>query len=216
MAFGGSPATKTTGPCGFRYSVPISFAVQGGRAGRPGTPGPDSLDLPSFTRLKLPTTAWDLAKAPPADKGVLYGSCLQRLGFSSGGLGQYVRLVNLSTGQVFRINVKPAMRSRRENGFCYALPAGRYALSQYEYSASPFDIHAERLLKAVPTRSAAGVAATRYVFVLLPGQRHYVGTWNFVNADEPIFLDEKDLLDPTLRADQPATDLATAHLALPH
>jgi TonB family protein len=122
------PGTQNDRPVRVAFTVPISFSVNSGPV-RAGAPGADSLDLPRFTKLKLPTSSWDLAKAPPAGHGVLYGSCLQRMGFSSGGIGQYVRLVNLSTGQVFRINVKPIMRSRRENTFCYALPAGRYALS---------------------------------------------------------------------------------------
>jgi len=209
------PGTQNGRPVAVAFTVPITFSVQGGR---PGAAQGDSLDLPRFSGFKLPTSTWNLAKAPPANRAVLYGTCLQRLGAGSGGIGQYVRVVNLSTGQVFRFNVKPALRGRRENSFCYALPAGRYALSQYEFNHSNLvlDFRAERLLKPSPrAQSAPGVAATRYVFTLLPGQLHYVGTWNFANENEPIFLNEKELLDPSLQADYPAALLPTARLAMP-
>lgn len=210
------PGTQNGRPVRVAFTVPITFSVSGGPA-RPGGPGADSLDLPRFTKLKLLSQSWDLGKAPPAGRGVLYGTCLQRLGGGSGGFGQYVRLVNLSTGQVFRINVKPVLRSRRENLFCYALPAGRYALSQYEFIGSGLlpDLHNERLLKPRPV-PGPGLTATRFLFTLAPGQLHYVGTWNFANEHEPIFLNEKELLDPGLHADYPAADLGGARLAVPH
>ena len=58
----------------------------------------------------------------PPDRGVVYGGCIQRLGSESGGFGQYVRLANLSTGKAVRIEVKPALRSRKQNAFCVARP----------------------------------------------------------------------------------------------
>jgi len=210
------PGTQNGRPVQVAFTVPITFGVRGGPT-HFGVPGNDSLDLRRFTKLKLPTSAWRLDQAPPAGYGVLYGTCLQRMGLSSGGIAQYVRLVNLSTGQVFRLNVKPTLRSRRENPFCYALPAGRYALSQYEFNHSSvlLDFRAERLLRPRPV-PGPNVAATRYLFTLAAGQLHYVGTWNFANENEPIFLDEKSLLDPVLQADYPAAGLAGARVALPH
>lgn len=210
------PGSQNGRPVRVAFTVPISFSVPANTT-RYGAPGSDSLDLPQFNRLKLPSAAWKLSQALPANRGVIYGSCLQRMGFSSGGIAQLVRLVNLSTGQVFRISVKPTMRSRRENPFCYALPAGRYALSQYEFNHSNvlLDFRAERLLKPSPG-PGPGVAASRYVFTVVPGQLHYVGTWNLANENEPIFLDEKALLDATLQVDYPAARLAEARIAIPH
>ena len=65
---------------------------------------------------------------------MIYGSCLQRLGSTSSfGSGEYVRLVNLTTHKSVSFSVKPPMKSRRDNAFSYALPAGRYALHLYVY-----------------------------------------------------------------------------------
>jgi hypothetical protein len=116
--------------------------------------------------------------------------------------------VNLSTGQLFRLGVKHALRSRRENNFCYALPAGRYALKEYEFGQF------ERLARPVAGPGPT-VAATRYVFTLAAGQLHYVGTWNLANAHEPIFLDEKAALDAELQADFPAVNFGAARVAIP-
>jgi len=197
------PGTQQGRPVRVAFTVPVSFNLP------PGGQAPDSLDLPRFNKLRRPLGAWSLGRTSvPAGKGLVYGTCLQRLGFSSGGLPQYVQVVNLSTGQVFRLGVKPALRSRRENSFCYALPAGRYALKEYEFGQF------ERLARPV-TGPGATVAATRYVFTLAAGQLHYVGTWNLANAGEPLFLDEKNALDATLQADFPAVNFGAAQVAIP-
>jgi hypothetical protein len=59
------------------------------------------------------------------------------------------------------------------------------------------------------------VAATRYLFTIGAGQVHYVGTWNFANQHEPLFLNEKALLDPALLADYPQANLNSASVAIP-
>jgi TonB family protein len=197
------PGTQQGRPVRVAFTVPLSFNLP------PSGLAPDSLDLPRFTKLRLPLAAWSLSRADiPAGKGIIYGTCLQRLGFSSGGLPQYVQVVNLSTGQVFRLGVKPTLRSRRENRFCYALPAGRYALREYEFGQF------ERLARPV-TGPGPTVAATRYVFTLAAGQLHYVGTWNLTSAGEPLFLNEKTTLDAALHADFPAVNFSAAQVAIP-
>jgi hypothetical protein len=155
----------------------------------------------------LPTGGWPATRAAlPADKGVIYGRCIQRLGFSSGGMGQYVRLINLDTRKAVRILVKPLMRSRKENEFCVALPPGRYALYDYEYSYG-----VEGLRKG----AAGPLTATRYTFVVQPGQLHYVGTWDFSQPQQPRFTAEKAALSELTSEDYPKLPLANAVLTLP-
>lgn len=198
------PGTQNGRPVRVAFTVPLSFNLPPGRVA-----APDSLDLPRFRKLRLPLSEWSLGHAGiPAGKGIIYGTCLQRLGFSSGGLPQYVQVVNLTTGQVFRLGVKPALRSRRENRFCYALPAGRYALREYEFGQF------ERLARPVAGPGPT-VAATRYVFTLAAGQLHYVGTWNLANVHEPLFTDEKTALDAALQTDFPAINFGAAQVAIP-
>ena len=81
----------------------------------------------------------------------------------------------------------------------------------------PTELVLTALEQALTLRQPApGLGATRYQFVVQAGQLHYVGTWNFANENEPIFLNEKSLLDPVLQAEYPAASLAGAQVALPH
>ncbi|SDX96961.1 hypothetical protein [Hymenobacter psychrophilus] len=173
---------------------------------------PDSLDEHPGPLIVLPSASWGSShKELPSDKGILYGSCVQRLGFSSGGIGQYVRIVNLDTRQYFRLNVKPIVRSRRENPFCYALPPGRYALINYEF-AGGLQLGTESIRKH---RNSQTLKRTRYLFTVLPGQLHYVGTWDFSQEFDPRFLDEKFTLDLVFQQKHPYLPLNQAIIVLP-
>ncbi|WP_180754323.1 hypothetical protein [Hymenobacter sp. DG01] len=178
---------------------------------------PDSLDQNSGPALVLPSASWSSAqKQLPVDKGVVYGSCVQRLGGTrSGGLGQYIRLVNLDTGKYFRLSIKPILRSRRENTFCYALPPGRYALINYEFSDSKWygaELHVESVRKH---RNSQVLANTRYVFEVRPSQLHYVGTWDLSQEFDPRFLDEKFTIDLDFTKAYPFLPVESAQTILP-
>ncbi|UPL50025.1 hypothetical protein [Hymenobacter sublimis] len=178
---------------------------------------PDSLDVNPGPMLVLPSASWGSAqKQLPADKGVIYGSCLQRLdGSRSGGLGQYVRVVNLETRKNFRLNVKPIVRTRRENPFCYALPPGHYALHSYEFSDSKW-YGAQAFLESIrKPRNSQTLANTRYVFEVKPGQLHYVGTWDLSQEFDPRFLDEKSTIDADFHKSYPHLPLNDAQTVLP-
>ncbi|MBC6698012.1 energy transducer TonB [Hymenobacter puniceus] len=187
------PGTQNKQPVQVVYTVPLTFSL----TKEPPVAASDSLDANPGPFLVLPTRLWGAAdnKVLPADKGVLYGNCIQRLGFSSGGLPQYVRVLNLTSGKFYRILVKPAMRSRSENSFCVALPPGRYALQWYEYSYG---------LDALRKPGQGQLTDTRYYFTLQPGQMHYVGKWDFSQQDAPRFLNEKAQLDAQFPPDNKA------------
>lgn len=209
------PGTQNGRPVRVVFTVPISYSLSPGLSS-----SADSLDLSQFNRLKLAMVdGWNLPHAGlPADKGVIYGTCRQRLGFTSGGFGQFVRLVNLTTRQVFVVSVKPAFKSQRENSFCYALPPGRYALSQYEYTSSKWyggEMHAERLHKLPAVGAPASLKATRFVFTVQPGVAHYVGVWDLANEGQPSFYNEKAAMDARLRPGLRMPDLQQAVLAVP-
>jgi TonB family protein len=196
------PGTQNGRPVPVVYTVPLDFSITNSRM-----LAADSLDLAPGPTIVLPTSGWPANRGTFApDKGLIYGSCVQRLGFSSGGVGQYVRLRNLNTDKVFRILVKPMMRSRAENEFCVALPPGHYALQQYEYSYG-----IESLRKA----SRGAITDTRYSFVVQPGKLHYVGTWNFSTPQQPRFTDEKATLDTQLSGNYSKLLFADAVKALP-
>ncbi|PJJ59253.1 energy transducer TonB [Hymenobacter chitinivorans] len=198
------PGTQNGRPVAVQYTVPVTFSIN--HESQPLQP--DSLDAAPGPTIVLPSRSWPGGRTSlPADKGVIYGSCVQRLGFSSGGLGQYVRLQNLTTHKVVRILVKPVMRSRPENEFCVALPPGRAALYSYEYS---YGVEQVRKLHNGPA-----LADTRYTFEVRPGQLHYVGTWDFRQPFQPRFQRDKATLDQLLQAANPGLPLAEALETLP-
>lgn len=179
---------------------------------------PDSLDENPGATFVLPLPSWGGSHQQlPTDKGVIYGSCLQRLGgLRSGGLGQYVRVVNLDTRKNFRLSVKPIVRTRRENSFCYALPPGRYALHSYEFSDSKW-YGAQMFLESIRKhRNSRTLANTRYLFEVRPGQLHYVGTWDLSQEFDPRFLDEKATIDSEFRESHPHLPLDGAQTVLPN
>ena len=212
------PGTQDGRPVSVSFTVPISFSTMG-----PGpAAAPDSLDLGPYQKLALPLLDWnDDRRQLPAGKGLVYGSCLQRLGGgSSFGTGEYVRLVNLTTHKSVRLNVKPMLNSRRENAYCYALPAGRYALFLYEYPDpvwGGYQMHIENIRKPGIDGAAEALPlpATRYQFVVAAGRVHYVGTWNLANENEPAFLNEKAILDARIQASYPSLNLSEALVAVP-
>ena len=190
------PGTQNGRPVTVSFTAPMNFNLD--RTPVPQTPG-DSLDAGLYRKFVQPLPAW-----PPYNRlfdpkqGLVYGNCIQRLGFSSGGLVQHVRLVNLTTGKTLRLEVKPLLRSRRENSFCYVLPPGRYALYKYEFAESKWygaEMHEESMRKPQVANSSAPLQANRYLFTVQPGKVHYVGTWHLEQENAPAFTDDKAALD---------------------
>lgn len=212
------PGTQNGRPVTVLMTVPLSFNIKGQT---PDQPLGDSLDTGPYQRqLAFPLAGWDSQRWPaPKGKGLIYGSCLQRLGGASSlGAGEYVRLVNLTTHKSVSFIVKPIMKSRRENAFFYALPAGRYALHLYAYPDKiwgPYRMHFENLRKPATPSPTAPLRRTRYQFTVENGKVHYVGTWNLTNENEPAFLDEKYLIDPAIQAAFPQFNFKEAAVSLP-
>lgn len=212
------PGTQNGRPVSVVFTVPISFNTNSKRTTE--FVG-DSLDTGPYQRqMAFPISNWDSKRwLAPKGKGLIYGSCLQRLGGSSSlGMAEYVRLVNLTTHKSVSFSVKPAMKSRRENSFFYALPAGRYALHLYMYPDKiwgPYRMHFEGLRKPVAPASGEPVRHTRYQFTVVSGKVHYVGTWNLANENQPEFLNEKDLIDPAIQAYFPQFNFQEAVVSLP-
>lgn len=212
------PGTQNGQPVRVSFTVPINLSMENNPSNQ-RLRGGDSLAAPAYNKaVVLPLNSWGTdRRLMPSDKGIIYGSCIQRLGFSSGGLGQYVRLANLTTGKAIRLGVKPAMRSRKENTFCYALPPGRYALYKYEFAISKWygaDMYVEEFMKQ-PVAQLTSLRATRYLFTVEAGLISYVGTWNLEQENKPVFTNEKSRLDAQLIPNFKYLQLDKAVVALP-
>lgn len=221
------PGLQDGRPVSVSFTAPITFSISSGRK-RPGTgtaSGPgfpaDSLDVGRFQTLALPLANWNAdRKEIPDGKGLIYGSCLQRLGGTSSlGTGEYVRLVNLTTQKSVRLNVKPILASRRESAFCYAVPAGRYALYLYEYPDpiwGGYNMQIESIRKPLEAEAEGGnLHSSRFEFVVEANKLHYVGTWNLANENQPEFLNEKSILDSRMQRNFEYLRFEGAQLAIP-
>ncbi|GAA3970353.1 energy transducer TonB [Hymenobacter antarcticus] len=212
------PGTQNGRPVTVSFTAPMNFSINNGRAGQ--APG-DSLDTAPFQhRMAFALPAWDSKRWPvPKGKGMIYGSCLQRFaGTGSLGSGGFVQLVNLTTRKLISFSVKPPMKSRRENSFFYALPAGRYALHVYAYPDKvwgPYRMYFENLRKPVAPAPNEPLSETRYQFTVESGKVHYVGTWNLANENKPEFMDEKYQIDPAIQAYFPQFNFKEAVMSLP-
>lgn len=69
-------------------------------------------------------------------KAVIYGRFIQRLGFSSGGFAQDIFLRERASGKIYSMRVKGTFKSKKENTFCFHLPAGEYELLTYFWTQS--------------------------------------------------------------------------------
>jgi len=56
----------------------------------------------------------------------------------------------------------------------------------------------ENLHKIPSTGPDSGLRTTRYLFTVVPGQLHYLGTWNLEQENTLGFLNEKTQLDAQL------------------
>ncbi len=157
---------------------------------------------------------------------VIYGNFIQRLGFSSGGFPQDIRLYNLDTQEYFAMRVKPTFKSAKENRFCYFIKPGRYAIVNYYWTQSKWyggKMFTEPIYKNLEASKTEALRRdgnlTRadmksYCFEVLPASIHYAGTWHF-DKERVSFSDDKARIDEKVRTKYKKLDLTTAKTTLP-
>lgn len=157
---------------------------------------------------------------------VIYGNFIQRLGFSSGGFSQDIYLRNRATGKTYAMRVKATYKSKKENTFCFHLPAGEYELSYYQWTQSKWyggmahlepiskNINFDEARKLVKEGKLTEDQLQRYTFTAEPGKLQYLGTWHF---DTPTvsFSDDKQALDEKTVKYYKKLDFASALTTLP-
>ncbi len=163
----------------------------------------------------------------PAEKSIIYGNFIQRLGFSSGGFPQYIHLINLDTKEIVRFRVKSTFRSAKENTFIYFIEPGNYAILDYSWTQSKWyggTMFSEPIFQNVDasddfeTRIKSSAIDTnklrKFTFTILKNSVNYVGTWHF-DTGLVSFTDDKETLDDTLKKRYKNLDFSTAQLLLP-
>jgi hypothetical protein len=159
----------------------------------------------------------------PADYAVFYGNFIQRLGFSSGGFPQDIRLLNLETKEVFAFRVKPTFKSAKENTFIYVIKPGTYAILNYWWTQSKWyggKMFTEPIFKGIDaTNESALKQKTRgelipFIFSLSANSLNYLGTWHF-DTGLVSFTDDKVVMDTDMKKSYPKLDFSVAQIVLP-
>ncbi len=160
-------------------------------------------------------------------ESAIYGSFIQRLGFSSGGVPQDIRIRNIDTKKVYTCRVKPTMKSARQNDFFFIIPAGRYEIFNYYWIQSKWygtkTFH-EPIYKGVDATDNFNQKVKdgqleldqleRYSFVIEKNTLNYMGTWHFITGLVH-FSNQKAKLDAALAKEYKYIDFAKSVVSIP-
>ncbi|HSD13801.1 MAG TPA: hypothetical protein VLB74_04060 [Flavobacterium sp.] len=163
-----------------------------------------------------------------SDKSIIYGNFIQRLGFSSGGFPQSISIVNLETNESYVFIVKPAMKTSKENKFCYYIKPGHYAIVNYIWYKSKMygaEIFTEPIIKGIDTSTDEFKEKVKkgeikeedlimFTFKIEPNSLNYLGTWHF-NTGLVKFTDDKIDFDAKLKTKYPGIDFNNSITNLP-
>lgn len=154
----------------------------------------------------------DSSKELNDSTSIIYGLFIQRLGFTSGGFPQDIRLQNIITDKIYTFNVKGTMKSGKENPFCYYIKPGMYKVLSYFWTKSKWyggEMHEERIFKNIDTSTKDYTKGVKngsvdpdklepYYLEIRPNSVYYIGTWHF-NTGLVSFSDDKTNLDQQLK-----------------
>jgi hypothetical protein len=164
----------------------------------------------------------------PSGYAVIYGNFIQRLGFSSGGFPQDIRLINIETKEVLAFRVKPTFKSAKENTFCYVIKPGTYAILNYWWTQSKWyggKMYTEPIFKGIDATDnleqklnsgqIKQEELVQFKFTIVENSLNYLGTWHF-DKGLVSFTDDKIPFDSTLKDVYNKLDFSTAKIMLPN
>ncbi|MFD1258802.1 hypothetical protein ACFQ3S_18485 [Mucilaginibacter terrae] len=138
---------------------------------------------------------------------IIYGSFIQRLGFTSGGYPQDIRIENTETKEVFSFRVKPTFKSAKENTFCFSIKPGTYTILNYWFTQSKW--YGGKMF----TEPVINNENRPYTFTVNK-PLNYLGTWHFKTKNVS-FSADKTVLDAKLKSDYNHINFETADTVLP-
>lgn len=160
-------------------------------------------------------------------KGIIYGNFIQRLGFSSGGFPQDIRLINLDTKEVLTFRVKPTFKSSKENTFVYYIKPGNYAILNYWWTQSKWyggKIFTEPIYKNIDAtdnfekKISSGQInidnLEQFTFSISENSLNYLGTWHF-DKGLVSFSNDKTEFDNLLKGKYKKLDFLTSMTVIP-
>lgn len=162
------------------------------------------------------------------NQAIVYGSFIQRLTYWQNGYKQTIGIRNLQTGEMFSLVVKPALRARKENPFCFFIKPGTYEVLNFYYSKNKwygleynerpvfrgFDFEIN-LKNKVDSGLVKPEDLHRIVFKVENNTLTYLGQWHF-ESGAPSFSDDKAMLDKKLKEDYVLLEFEKAVTLLPN
>jgi hypothetical protein len=159
---------------------------------------------------------------------IIYGNFIQRLGFTSGGFPQDIRLIDINTNEVVSFRVKPTFKSAKENAFIYFIKPGNYAILNYWWTQSKWyggKMFTEQIFKNVDASEGldekikAGEInlneLKKFTFTIQPNSINYLGTWHF-DKGLVSFTDDKTKHDNLVKTKYTNLDFTIAKTVLPN
>lgn len=161
-------------------------------------------------------------------QAIIYGNFIQRLGFSSGGFPQDIRIINLDTKEVLTFRVKSTFKSAKENTFIYFIKPGNYAVLNYWWTQSKWyggkmftepifkDIDAtDDFEKKIKSGQANQNELVQFTFAITENSLNYLGTWHF-DKGLVSFTDDKIHFDNLVKSKSKKLDFSAAKTVLPN
>ncbi|MGQ8867946.1 hypothetical protein [Myroides odoratus] len=161
------------------------------------------------------------------DKAILYGTFVQRLGFSSGGFPQDIQLQNTDTKEIVSFRVKPTFKSAKRNIFIIYIEPGNYVILNYWWTKSTWyggKTYTEPIYRDFDSfnyitpkegeNQLIQANLEQFKLTIQANTLYYVGTWHF---DQSIvsFTNDKEELDLKIARNHPNLDFKKAKVHLP-
>jgi len=161
-------------------------------------------------------------------QAIIYGNFIQRLGFSSGGFPQDIRIINLDTKEVTTFRVKPTFKSAKENTFIYFIKPGNYAILNYWWAQSKWyggKMFTEPIFKGtdatgdlekkIKSGQTNQDELVQFTFDIIENSLNYLGTWHF-DKGLVSFTDDKIQFDNLVKSKYKKLDFSLAKTVLPN
>lgn len=185
------------------------------------------LSINIYSQKVIPLDPVNEGESVLSGKSIIYGTFIQRLGFSSGGFPQDIRIVNKETNEIFAFRVKQAYKSAKENSFCFHIIPGNYYIMNYWWTQSKWyggQMHYEQIFKGVDSSNKPSTdselekaiynSMNRFEFTISNNTINYLGTWHF-DTGIVSFTNDKARLDSTVMKEFTKIDFESAQLTIP-
>ena len=162
------------------------------------------------------------------NQAIIYGNFIQRLGFSSGGFPQDIRIQNIETKEFYKFRVKPTYKSRKENPFIFHIPPGKYRILVYWWTKSQWyggKMFTEPIYKGIDASTKGFMKKwengeiqekdlEQYEFTIEKNTINYLGTWHF-ETGLVSFSNDKIQFDKEIMSEYEYIDFENAVIILP-